>query len=395
MSSPLAENRTVTVEQLEVAMVAFNTASRELAVSYRDLEDRTAGLVGELADANNARVKELKAKEHLASRLRLLLDALPGGVVVLDGKGCVSECNPAAAKLLDCELLSRSWQEVVAGVFAPRPDDGHEVSLRNGKRVNIATCSLGDEPGQILLIKDVTETRRLQDRVSRMERLSSMGKMVASLAHQIRTPLATALLLASNLGGLKGRPGQVGERILERLRKLESLVEDMLCFANRGHLEITSVPVRELLAEFETGANGVLSKRQARIAITAQDEALSRNVAANSRALTSAMLNLVNNSIEHGGDGLEIHVQVMIVGAGIGRFRFTDNGPGITDDCAQRIFEPFYSTRGAGTGLGLAVVRSIAQAHKGSITFKPNPGGGAVFELDIPLIEAKPDRLRD
>ncbi len=390
MSTPRVENRSVSVEQLEVAMAAFNTASRELAGSYRDLEDRTASLVGELAEANNERIKELKAKEKLATRLRLLLDALPGGVVVLDENGCVSECNPAAAKLLDATLLGCSWLQIVESVFAPRPDDGHEVSLKNGRRVNVSTCSLGDEPGQILLIKDVTETRRLQERVSRMERLSSMGKMVASLAHQIRTPLATALLLASNLSGSKGRYQQLGERISERLRKLESLVENMLCFANRGHLDITNVSIKELLEEFNAVAMGVLVGRRAQLAITAEDDVLTKEVAVNSRALTSAMSNLVNNSLEHGHEELEIGLVVKAVSEGMCRFQFTDDGPGIPRENADRIFEPFFSTRSAGTGLGLAVVRSIAQAHKGSVRFRPNPSGGVIFDLDIPLTHTSP-----
>jgi len=99
------------------------------------------------------------------------------------------ECNPAAVDLLGEPLRHRAWSEIIARAFAPRSDDGHEISLADGRRVNLSTCPLGDEPGQIILITDVTEMRRLQDRLHHQQRLAAMGETAASLAHQIRTPL--------------------------------------------------------------------------------------------------------------------------------------------------------------------------------------------------------------
>src|SRR5690606_13169564 len=124
------------------------------------------------------------------------LDILPGGVVVLDGRGRVIEANPLALELLGEPLLGVFWREVIQRSFAPRADDGHEISLQDGRRLSLATRSLAGEPGQLILLTDLTETRRLQDELARHARLSALGRMVASLAHQIRTPLSTALLYA-------------------------------------------------------------------------------------------------------------------------------------------------------------------------------------------------------
>ncbi|MFX5472275.1 PAS domain-containing sensor histidine kinase, partial [Acinetobacter baumannii] len=91
-------------------------------------------------------------------------------------------------------LVGMLWREVIARCFAPREDDGHEISLRDGRRLSIATRSLNGEPGQLILLNDLTDPRRPQEQLARHERLSALGRMVASLAHQIRTPLSAALL---------------------------------------------------------------------------------------------------------------------------------------------------------------------------------------------------------
>ena len=132
-----------------------------------------------LAKKRVIRLKELTEKERLANRLELLLKVLPGGVVVLDGQGLIQEHNPTALDMLGEPLLEQSWSEVIQRAFMPRPDDGHDISLVDGRRVNISTCPLGEEPGQILLITDVSEMRQLQDRLSQQQRLAAMGETAA------------------------------------------------------------------------------------------------------------------------------------------------------------------------------------------------------------------------
>jgi two-component system sensor histidine kinase FlrB len=94
----------------------------------------------------------------------------------------------ASEALLGEPLRGQLWINVVKRCFAPQHDDGYEVSLRDGRRVSVSTCPLGDHPGQVLLLTDVTETRSLQERLSQQKRLAALGEMAASLAHQIRTP---------------------------------------------------------------------------------------------------------------------------------------------------------------------------------------------------------------
>ena len=123
---------------------------------------------------------------------------MPAGVILLDTHGVVREANPEAHRILEIPLVDEKWFNIIQAVFDPREDDGHEVSLRNGRKVRPGDLGIGDRPTHFDPA-DLTETRLLQSRVSDLQRLSSLGRMVASLAHQVRTPLSSAMLYASNL----------------------------------------------------------------------------------------------------------------------------------------------------------------------------------------------------
>src|SRR4051812_37775063 len=206
-------------QDLKSAFDMFNEMSQQLTDSYFLLENRVAELNQELNTVADQRMQELAEKEKIANRLENLLNFLPGGVVVLDSSGRISECNPAAIDLLGEPLQGELWRDVILRSFAPRKDDGHEVSLRDGRRISISTRNQGED-GQIILLTDQTETRRLQSQLSRHERLSAMGKMMSALAHQIRTPLSAAMLYAGHLCNSKlddVKRHQFSEKICNRL----------------------------------------------------------------------------------------------------------------------------------------------------------------------------------
>lgn len=381
------------VRALEEAFRTFSQLSENLTASYQVLENRVAELTAELAVARGDNAAHGEEKERLASRLQSLLHALPGGVVVLDGAGCVQQCNPAAVALLGEPLLGIAWRNIILRAFAPRSDDGHEISLRDGRLVSIATTPLGVEPGQILLLTEVTETRRLQQRLNHHQRLSAMGEMAASLAHQIRTPLASALLYASHLQ----RPSlelperqRIGAKIQSRMRHLEQLVNDMLLFSRGAAVGSDAVAVAELLSEVRKVFDANLVADGARISIN--DAAPGAMLQGNRETLVSALLNLVNNALQASGTHGQVQLQAMYVleqsGIATVDLLVSDNGPGIPADIQARLFEPFFTTRAQGTGLGLAVVQAIAQGHHGVAWFESTPGVGSRFAMRLPVIQA-------
>ena len=185
-------------------------------------------------------VEELNNK---AKRLNHLLEVMPAGVIVLDQKGRIKQANQQAAELLGEPLEKELWREIILRLFKPQADDGHEVSLRDGRKVKISITPLVEEKGQLIVLTDLTETRELQSRISHLQRLSSLGKMVASLAHQVRTPLSSAMLYAANLRSLNLKNPMADRfttNLQNRLKDLESQVNDMLLFAKSGEQQIVA-----------------------------------------------------------------------------------------------------------------------------------------------------------
>jgi len=364
----------------------FRQVSGQLGESEGFLQARVAELKGQLAEAGELRRQELEEKERLAQRLQNVLDLLPGGVIVIDGHGQVRDANPVGLELLGEPLVGAHWRDVIARCFAPRKDDGHEISLRNGRRLSIATRSLSGEPGQLVLLTDLTETRRLQDQLARHERLSSLGRMVASLAHQIRTPLSTALLYASHLeqGGLtEAQQQRFAGNLKSRLHELEHQVRDMLVFA-RGDLPLNDrLSPAALLLALRAAAEAQLQN----VAVRWQCDVHGAEILCNRDTLVGALLNLIENALQASGGDLRLKVHLYRRDGAL-RLCITDNGPGIDADTLARLGEPFFTTRTTGTGLGLAVAKAVAKAHQGQLQLRSRLGQGTCAVVTLPLIPA-------
>ncbi|MEN0108728.1 MAG: ATP-binding protein [Pseudomonas sp.] len=371
-------------EGLEQAFAMFSQMSTQLSDSYNLLEARVTELKGQLALVSAQRMQELAEKERLAHRLQSLLDVLPGGVIVIDGQGVVREANPVACALLGKPLVGMLWREVIARNFAPRKDDGHEVSLKNGRRLSIATRSLSAEPGQLVLLNDLTETRQLQDQLARHERLSALGRMVASLAHQIRTPLSAALLYASHLTEQVlpvDQQQRFASRLKERLHELEHQVRDMLVFA-RGELPLPDrLAPKKLYDALRAAAESHVQGMNVRW----QCDAHAGELLCNRDTLVGTVLNLVENAIQAAGRQASLKIHFYVRGQTL-RLCISDNGPGIDAATLARLGEPFFTTKTTGTGLGLAVVKAVARAHQGELLLRSRPGRGTCAILVLPLI---------
>ncbi|MCQ4329376.1 sensor histidine kinase [Stutzerimonas stutzeri] len=360
--------------------------SGRLGASQQFLQTRVAELKDQLAETSAQRRREFDEKERLANRLQSLLDLLPGGVIVIDGQGVVREANPVALELLGGPLEGALWREVIARSFAPRKDDGHEISLKDGRRVSIATRSLNGEPGQLVLLTDLTETRLLQGQLARHERLSALGRMVASLAHQIRTPLSTALLYASHLeqGGLAAeQQKRFAGRLKDRLNELEHQVRDMLVFA-RGDLPLED---RLAPAELLAGLRAAAETKVEGVAVRWQCDVPAGGLLCNRDTLVGALLNLIENALQAASSDPRLKVHVYTRDSML-RISISDNGAGMDAATLARLGEPFFTTRATGTGLGLAVVKSVARAHSGALELRSRPGRGTCATLQLPLLPA-------
>ena len=379
-SVPTHERSDLERGDLERAFRMFNELSAELQGTYRLLQQRTAAMTAELEETRRARESAADRAERTAQRLQSLLATLPAGVVVVDGEGRIQETNRAAEVILGENLGGKSWAAAMRAAFgAPAPGGGDWVT-RDGRRVTLAASPLPGQTGKLILVNDVTETRALQELVARHQRLSAMGKMAASLAHQIRTPLAGALLYLSQCRTRRddAQRAVLLEKGIERLRHLDHLVQDMLVFA-RGTGPGERVRVAELFRAVHDAALAV-KPADAHLVIDGTDVLV--ELECNRTALTAALTNLVANAFES-SPVVVVTLRARRRGARV-EFTVHDNGPGIAPSIQSRVFEPFFSTRPAGTGLGLAVVKTVAEAHGGALALDSSPNRGTRIGLDLP-----------
>ena len=362
------------IQTLEHSFQVFDLASRQ----------RDASQPSEIQPHTPAKQAKHQAR---ARRLQAIFDALPSGVVVLDASGRVQECNPAAIELLGEPLSGERWTDIIGRAFSPRGDDGHDISLADGRRVSIATCPLGDEPGQLLLLNDVTETRELQQRLSQHQRLSALGEMAAGLAHQVRTPLASGLLYASQLK----RPGiddanraELAGKVVDQLRQLDALTNDMLLFSRSGYGGEETVELDELLAGLRDAILPHCEERGTELSL--DNRCPGARITGNPRTLLSALLNLASNALQAMGQGGQLRLALR---EGVGdtvEIAVADTGPGIDPELRGQLFKPFFTTRANGTGLGLSVVQAVAQANGGGVRVDSTPGEGSEFIVQLPRL---------
>ena len=224
-------------ECLQTAFAVFNKASEQLSGVYQDLQQQVEQLTSELALANGELQRQLVEKEDLSRRLSLLLTALPAGVIALDTEGFVEQVNPTANAIFGEPLDGLSWQEITTKRFF-QTAVAHEwilkqAGINNHRRIRIESSTIDSSGRKILLVHDITKAHAMQKQARRNQRLTNMGEMAANLAHQLRTPLSTALLYAAHLENetlTTQERQQFAAKTAERLHHLEHLINDMLRF---------------------------------------------------------------------------------------------------------------------------------------------------------------------
>ncbi|PCJ21918.1 MAG: PAS domain-containing sensor histidine kinase [Gammaproteobacteria bacterium] len=385
----LANKSPALKEDLSHSFELFIKTSNELAQAYHSIQGQLEDMQIELRQTQQQRLEELERKEVLSARLENLLNVLPCGVIVLDGAGLIQTINPYGREIFQEIELGERWIDVINREFSPQADDGHEISLKNGKRVSIETRSLNQEPGQIISLSDLTENRRLQRDLARHQRLSEMGKMLASLAHQIRTPLSAAILYGSQLENKSldtVSRGKTVAKLQNRLGCINQQIKDLLIFV-RGGVELDEmISLEVLLHSLQRESEVLLNGSHSTLEL--QGDFDDCWLLVNRSALVGALCNLIENSvhavISHGHIVIKRVIDPQADQALL-LLHVSDNGPGISDHDKSKIMEPFFTTKSTGTGLGLSVVRAIVRAHGGVFSLNPQVRTGAGFIIQLPL----------
>jgi signal transduction histidine kinase len=388
--------------------------------------------VGQLRESER---QQARAAQALAERHRLLreiLDSVDNGIFLMDPDGRVSFANERLGELLGLDagkIIGRDAKEAVLCPLAarcrggqvpepaPLPDSRQEPS-RSLLELRFPTPRLlcqyrapvrddtGRELGCLYVYSDLPDRERLQElleaRVSertqeleaaqeqllRSARLAALGQFSATMAHELRNPLNVVKLSAHYVTTRVSNPDERLQRSLSHMnRSMEracALINDMLAFSRLPPPQMSRAAingiVREAIAALPV-SDGVTVEWSLALGLPP--------VSIDVRQIEQAIANLGLNALQAMPDGGCVRVSTLRVGERV-EIRISDSGPGVPDELAVRIFEPFFSTKATGTGLGLPLVREIALAHGGDLALQSAAGAGACFVLTLPVAPAMP-----
>ncbi|ACX51680.1 multi-sensor signal transduction histidine kinase [Ammonifex degensii KC4] len=359
-----------------------------------------AGELGEITAAVNELASLLLRTQQYT---RVMLATIAEGLLVVDMEGQIMLANAAAVRLLGlpadwggknfrevlpvntpfAELLHlalRKREEVRDRLVACKGDGGEERQLL----VSTALLFVEEQPiGAVLCVQDVTEQVRLQREMRRQERLASLGRLVAGVAHEIRNPL-TAINCYLQLWQKSGRfPEKPLNTMREEINRLDNLVEKLLCLAKPA--EVKKVPyevnrlVRDSLRFFEEVVG---------IRIETDFASDLPEVPLDPEQMGRVLQNLFFNACEAMAGGGVLTVRTYKAGDGRHAvIEVADTGCGIPPEHLKEIFEPFFTTKPQGTGLGLSLAKEVVEAHGGRIEVESELGKGTTMRIYLPLRE--------
>ena len=328
-------------------------------------------LVGMIMDSYVRRFRRLE-EEHST-----VLDQVRAGVVATDQAGIIRSLNPAAEGMLG-EVLGRPLASVL-------PAMGERTTWEESRGPVTFVCSRARLPdGGIVLLDDVTELYRMREQSAREERLAAVGRLAASVAHEIRNPLAS---LSGCLQMLAEDPGnQLAALALNEAGRLNRLVEDFLQTARAPVLRPMPTGLEQLIREairaFEADP-----RFRGQVQIRASLDPV--RIQIDPDRIRQVLWNLLSNAAQAMPAGGTIHIELrdstMIEGFQMGvHLRVRDEGVGVPAEDLNRIFDPFFTTRSGGTGLGLSLVDQIIRGHGGHVTASRLPERGMEFHIWLP-----------
>ncbi len=354
---------------------------------------------------------EITKSKH---QLQAIFDGITDGLIIVDRDFTVMAVNKAEAAFLGStpqELVGKPCYEIYCrGEAACEACPAHET-FATGKRVlvskiehqsgyhrtgvDVYTFPVRDENGEtvqaIQYIKDVTERNKLQSQLREVEQMTGIGHMAANVAHEIRNPLIAVGGFARQLHEALDADDARREYtsiILEEVTRLEQILREQLTLERHLQPVLAPVEVNQILKDvWKLLSHGMLSSRVRLIGDLADGLPVTMGDA---NQLKQAFLNVINNAVQSMPDGGRIEISTGQSGHTI-VITVRDNGPGIPKEIMSKLFVPFFTTRKAGSGLGMAVTRRIVENHGGSIGVDSAPGEGTTVRISIPIVRGAPE----
>ena len=388
--------------------VLFQETTRKYREAYEQLEAQFESLTVKLEETNVDLQKRVEERDRVTNYLNNILDSMSGGVLVVDLNSQITHFNQEAEELTgygQYQVLGHPYADII-GLADGRQntamhtlDTGQrllnrEKSLRraDGRVIPLgfSTSLLRDEQGTVLgvveVFNDLTEVKRLEAEVQRVNTLAALGEMAATVAHEIRNPL----------GGIAGYAGMLERdlssedpnrrlvhRIIEGVGRLNRIVSSLLTYTRPLRLNAYPVNLVELVEETTAFFEIDLERQRDDITVARSYESDALVCRLDPEQLQQVILNLLQNATQAMPEGGTLQIRVFSEGE-LGTFCISDTGIGMEIDVQEKLFSPFFTTKEDGTGLGLVTSKKIVEAHNGTIRVESQVGQGTQFYIHLP-----------
>jgi len=316
-------------------------------------------------------------------RLSVLINALPAAVLLVE-HGQITHFNDAAAKLIPGLQTQTIW--VLPAHWEPGEGPNEYRTSPSPRARTVQLQQNHSESRVVIQIQDITDNLRNLEDNERVSRLAAMGKMSAGIAHQLRTPLSTALLYAAHLSNpaleLSDRT-DFSHRLQNQLLHLEKLASQMLQFIKPGLQATRQLSLDDVVQEATDQTQGLFQRHGVQVALDLH--ASNAMVEAESASLVAALVAVLENAAQASPAASTVRITTRVQGQRV-EVVIEDQGPGISAEMLDNLFEPFATDRSTGTGLGLSIASNVIRRHRGDIAAHNRPEGGACFTIALPCL---------
>ncbi len=380
----------------------------------KNAEDKIVGVASILRDVTAHRRSDDAQRENEA-RIRGILETAVDGIITIYENGIVESFNPAAARIFGYtaeEVIGKSVNILMPPPYREQHDTyisnylatgtkkiigiGREVSGRRKDgsvfpvHLSVSEVHIGARRLFTGIVRDLTEQKRLERQVLHGERLATIGKMAAKVAHEIRSPLSSislnAELLGDELDSYRGVNTDEAQSLLHSISteidRVTSLTEEYLQFSRLPESQLLKGDINRLIEDLIEFMRHEVRHKKIEVEYEIKEKSLQVNF--DPVQLRRALLNMIRNAIDAMPKGGKLRILIERAD-GNAIIHIQDNGVGISQEQMERIFDPFFTTKDFGTGLGLAVVQQIIDEHRGQISCHSRVGQGTTFSIYLPL----------
>jgi len=351
-----------------------------------------------------------KALKQSRDYLQQVIASMANGMISIDNHGKVTSFNEKALDLLglkETEAKNIELKSIIdfqsSGINETLTEGStfveKEIVYNRGAEkvpLSLSVSPIPDDKkqcaGAVIILRDLTEIKRLQEKVRRSERLAAIGKLAAGVAHEVRNPLSSIRGFAQFLGHVledKPEEREYAEIMVKEVDRINNVVTNLLSFARPVKPDLVPTDLPKLLDHTVRLVEEDARLRNINIRVSTSNGL--KKIYVDGNQITQVMLNLILNALQAVESEGNITIEARMVDSNLLALSVEDDGPGIPPGNTNKIFDPFYSTREKGTGLGLAIVHMIVDNHGGEINLVspiPGKGRGCRITIDLPISAA-------